>query len=47
VEDGGVVRSRPICAYPAASKWDGAGDPDEAGSFTCVSENQQPVPPGR
>ena len=47
VEGDTVVRSRPICAYPAASKWDGAGDPDDAGSFTCVSGNREPPPPGR
>ena len=35
VEDGEVVRSRPICAYPAASTWDGSGDPDDAASFVC------------
>ena len=37
VEDEEVVRSRPICAYPAASAWDGAGDPDDAASFRCVA----------
>ena len=38
VEDGEVVRSRPICAYPAASTWDGSGDPDDAASFRCGVE---------
>ena len=38
VEDGEVVRSRPICAYPAASTWDGSGDPDDAASFRCVAD---------
>ena len=37
VEDEDVVRSRPICAYPAASAWDAAGDPDDAASFGCVA----------
>jgi feruloyl esterase len=35
VEGGEVVRSRPVCAYPGASTWDGAGDPDDAASFRC------------
>ena len=38
VEDEEVVRSRPICAYPAASAWDGAGDPDDAASFRCMTD---------
>ena len=39
VEGDAVVRTRPICAYPATSKWNGAGDPDDAGSFACVSDD--------
>ena len=38
VEDDTVVRSRPICAYPATSQWDGAGNPDDARSFSCMNE---------
>ena len=37
VVNGEVVRSRPICAYPAASTWNGTGNPDDAGSFRCVA----------
>lgn len=37
VEDGEVVRERPICSYPDASAWDGAGDPDAASSFRCAA----------
>ena len=37
VEDGEVVRERPICPYPDASAWDGMGDPDAAASFRCVA----------
>ena len=37
VEEDEVTRRRPICPYPDASTWDGAGDPDEAGSFACTA----------
>ncbi|WP_425839301.1 tannase/feruloyl esterase family alpha/beta hydrolase [Streptomyces fractus] len=29
-------RTRPLCSYPEWPKYDGSGDPDQAGSFTCV-----------
>jgi feruloyl esterase len=33
---GGVVdRARPLCPYPQAARYDGAGDPDDAASFAC------------
>ena len=34
---GGEVpdRSRALCPYPQVAVWDGVGDPDDAGSFTC------------
>ena len=38
VEDGEVVRTRPVCAYPDIAVWDGAGDPDDAASFACRRE---------
>ena len=38
MEGDAVVRTRPICAYPATSQWNGAGDPDDAASFTCVNQ---------
>ncbi len=33
----GVLRQRPICAWPAAAAWDGAGDVDKASSWSCSS----------
>ena len=39
VEDGTVVRTRPLCPYPEIAKWDGTGDPDNAASFSCVSDD--------
>lgn len=36
VTDGKVVRTRPLCAYPAAAKYDGTGDMASAASFTCA-----------
>ncbi|HET6440611.1 MAG TPA: tannase/feruloyl esterase family alpha/beta hydrolase, partial [Anaeromyxobacter sp.] len=38
VEDGKVVRRRPLCAYPAVARYRGAGDTRDAGSFGCVRE---------
>ena len=31
-----VVRTRPLCAYPAAARYDGKGSPQDAASFACV-----------
>ena len=39
VEDGAVVRTRPVCAYPEMAVWDGSGDPDDAASFACRRED--------
>jgi feruloyl esterase len=30
-----VLRTRPLCPYPAAAQWDGVGDPNLAASFHC------------
>ncbi|KAI0842759.1 tannase-domain-containing protein [Hypoxylon sp. FL0890] len=35
----GVLRQRPICAYPATAKWDGTGNVDDAASWSCSNEN--------
>jgi hypothetical protein len=35
VEDGKVVRTRPLCPYPQVARYAGSGSLDEAGSFTC------------
>lgn len=31
--------ARPVCAYPSVAKYDGKGDPRDASSFSCRSEN--------
>jgi feruloyl esterase len=36
VSGGKVVRSRPLCVYPAAAKYKGSGSTDDAANFTCV-----------
>ncbi len=33
--DGKVVRTRPVCAYPAVATYKGTGSTDEAANFTC------------
>ena len=38
IEDGEVVRTRPLCAYPETASWDGDGDPNDASSFACRNE---------
>jgi hypothetical protein len=32
----GVVRTRPLCAYPGEARWDGIGNKDVAASYRCV-----------
>jgi feruloyl esterase len=32
---GNVVRTRPLCPYPQAAKYNGTGKPDDAQSFVC------------
>jgi len=32
----GVVRTRPLCAYPRVARWTGSGSTDDAANFTCV-----------
>jgi len=32
----GVVRSRPLCAYPSVARYKGTGSPDEAATFACA-----------
>ena len=36
VENGEVVRTRPLCPYPQVAKWNGSGNPDVSTSFSCV-----------
>jgi feruloyl esterase len=37
VVNGQVVRTRPLCAYPKAAKWNGDGDTNAAASFACAA----------
>ncbi|KAI1761891.1 tannase-domain-containing protein [Hypoxylon sp. FL1150] len=37
----GVLRQRPVCAYPETAKWDGSGNIDEAASWSCSNEPSQ------
>jgi feruloyl esterase len=32
-----VVRTRPLCAFPAVAEWTGSGSTDDAANFTCVT----------
>ena len=36
VEDGEVVRTRPLCAWPQVARYVGKGDVEDAGSYACV-----------
>jgi feruloyl esterase len=36
VVEGKVVRTRPLCAYPAFARYNGSGDTDVASNFECV-----------
>ena len=35
VEEGAVVRTRPLCAYPAEAVYDGDGSTDDTRNFEC------------
>jgi hypothetical protein len=35
---GGVLRTRPLCPYPAFAKYSGSGSTDDAANFSCVSK---------
>ena len=41
---GVVTSSRPLCAYPLSSRYNGSGNPNTAASYHCV--RGQPVLPG-
>jgi hypothetical protein len=36
----GVIRSRPLCPYPALAHWKGAGSTDDAANFVCLTPGQ-------
>lgn len=40
-DDGKVIRSRTVCAWPAVSQYNGSGDMNVASSFSCVNK---PIP---
>lgn len=33
----GVLRTRPLCAYPQVARWKGTGSTDDAANFVCVT----------
>jgi feruloyl esterase len=35
VENGSVVRTRPLCPYPQTARYDGSGDTNQASNFVC------------
>jgi feruloyl esterase len=37
IEDGRVVRSRPLCVYPSQARHNGAGSVDEEAQFVCAA----------
>ena len=36
IRDGETDMTRPLCPYPQVAVWDGAGDPNDAASFSCA-----------
>ena len=36
VENGEVVRTRPLCPYPEVARYSGQGSIDDAANFSCV-----------
>jgi feruloyl esterase len=36
IEDGQVVRTRPLCPYPQTARYRGTGNSDRSGSFVCT-----------
>jgi feruloyl esterase len=34
----GILRTRPLCAYPLVARWKGTGSTDDAANFACVKE---------
>jgi hypothetical protein len=37
----GVVRTRPLCAYPKVARWKGTGSTDDSANFECVTPAAQ------
>ncbi|WP_129791589.1 tannase/feruloyl esterase family alpha/beta hydrolase [Sphingosinicella sp. CPCC 101087] len=40
IEDGRTRFARPLCRFPQSARYDGSGDPSEAGSFRCAPDPQ-------
>lgn len=40
MENGAVVRTRPLCLYPKVAHWSGHGSTDDAANFTCVDDRK-------
>jgi feruloyl esterase len=38
----GILRTRPLCAYPKAAQWKGSGSTDDAANFACVKPGDAP-----
>ena len=38
LQDGKVVRTRPLCPFGQVAKWNGTGSTDDAANFACVAE---------
>jgi hypothetical protein len=36
----GVIRTRPLCPYPAVAHWKGTGSTDDAANFVCLTPGQ-------
>lgn len=37
LEEGEVMRTRPLCPYPQVAQWDGIGSTNDAASFACAA----------
>jgi feruloyl esterase len=38
IQDGKVIRTHPLCAYPKFARYEGTGDLNDAANFTCVDK---------
>ncbi len=42
IVNGGIVRTRPLCPYPARAVYTGRGSTDEAANFVCRGDSTDP-----
>lgn len=40
-KNGVIDRTRPLCPYPLAARWNGSGNTNDAASFTCAATRKQ------